>query len=53
MTTETTSVPTTKKTLMKTNRTNEKRSTMRSASLKPIRSLKKSSGIKPNPLKLR
>ena len=54
MTTETTTVPSTKKTLLKsTSRVSEKRSTMKTASLKPIRSLKKSTGVKPNPLKLR
>ncbi len=53
MTTETTTVPSTKKSLLKATRSPEKRSTMRTASLKPTRSLKKSIGIKPNPLKLR
>lgn len=42
-----------KKNLLKTHRDVTKKSTMKALSLKPTRSLKRASGLRPNPLKLK
>lgn len=53
MTTENQTIQSEKKSLFKTNRPANKKTTMKALSLKPTRSLKKSSGLKPLPLKLK
>lgn len=53
MTTENQTIVTDKKSLLKTGRSTMKRPALKSLSLKPSRSLKKSAGVKPQPLKLK
>ena len=53
MTTENQNVVTLKKAPLKTNRIQDKKTAFKSLSLKPNRSMKRSLGLKSNPLKLK
>ena len=53
MTTENQTIVTEKKSLLRQNRPATKGPALKTLSLKPSRSLKKSAGIKPQPLKLK
>lgn len=53
MTTENQNIQLDKKTLLKNHRTTDRKSTLKALSLKPTRSLKKATGVKPISVKLK